>query len=93
MDWAKFARCRGADPAMFFPVNGSYHKVEKLKAYCEPCPVREQCAEWGIRHEHLGVWGGLSGKDRELIRRERGIQCSTPGANALNAYWEELQRA
>ena len=91
MDWAKFARCRGTDPDMFFPVKGSNHKIAKLKAYCEPCPVREQCAEWGIHHEILGVWGGLSGRDRELIRRERGISIQAPGAWALTEYFAGVQ--
>jgi len=33
----------------------------------------QECAEWGIRNERFGIWGGLSAVERKRIRRQRGI--------------------
>jgi hypothetical protein len=40
---------------------------------CKMCQHSSDCAEWGIRKEAWGVWGGLTPYDREKIRKSRGI--------------------
>jgi hypothetical protein len=40
--WHALAKCRWADPALFFPERGSHRPVEAL-AYCEGCSVRSEC--------------------------------------------------
>jgi hypothetical protein len=44
------------------------------KSICNRCPHRRECAEWGIFKEHYGIWGGLTLRERQQIRRERGIK-------------------
>jgi WhiB family redox-sensing transcriptional regulator len=45
---------------------------------CEPCPIREECLEWAIRHEQYGVWGGKTEWQRRVLRKERNILLRTP---------------
>lgn len=39
------------------------------KKICESCNHSAECAEWGIKYESHGVWGGLSPADRRNFRR------------------------
>jgi hypothetical protein len=44
------------------------------KSICHRCSHRTECAEWGIRKEHYGIWGGLTLRERQVIRRQKGIR-------------------
>ena len=69
--WMDDARCRGMDPAIFFPerakpgTNGS-EITNEARAVCSRCPVVEQCRQyarsgpWG----RFGVWGGETERQR-----------------------------
>jgi WhiB family redox-sensing transcriptional regulator len=69
--WMLNAKCRGVDPASFFPSDGS--GVEAAQHVCATCPVRVECLEYALenRIEH-GVWGGASERERRRIMRRRG---------------------
>jgi len=70
--WKSLARCRGVDPEVFHP-NPDEDGAD-AKAICALCPVREPCLEHAIaRREKLGVWGGLTERERrrEIRRRRR----------------------
>lgn len=42
------------------------------KQICASCPYQVECAEWAIaKHETLGIWGGLTPRERADIRRAR----------------------
>jgi len=41
---------------------------------CNRCPHRSECAEWGIAKEYFGIWGGLTLRQRQVIRSQRGIR-------------------
>lgn len=42
------------------------------KQICSGCPYRVECAEWAIdKGETLGVWGGLTPRERADIKRAR----------------------
>lgn len=70
LPWASQARCRGLDPEMFFPVRGE--ATAATKATCDACPVRGQCLEYALdAPERLGVWGGLSERQRRPLRAAR----------------------
>jgi hypothetical protein len=43
------------------------------KSICNRCPHRIECAEWGIEKERFGIWGGLTERARQLIRKEKNI--------------------
>ena len=40
---------------------------------CKKCSHATDCAEWGIKKEKWGVWGGLTPQERVKIRRRRKI--------------------
>jgi len=69
--WMEHGNCRGiSNPSVFCPREGASHK--QAKAICSDCPVRSECLEHALVHnERFGVWGGLSGRERERIRKVR----------------------
>lgn len=69
--WQARGLCRGVEPDAFFPPSG-VNVPPEVRALCGRCPVLTQCREWAIaRPECTGVWGGLTDRQRKLIRRER----------------------
>ena len=39
---------------------------------CGRCPVRGDCLDWALTHkEPLGIWGGLTARERHLILRKQ----------------------
>jgi hypothetical protein len=62
------------NPDFFFPEKGErvdIHKsINRVKAVCMGCVVRLSCLEAGLA-EKDGIWGGLSGRERRIIRRRR----------------------
>ena len=76
--WMLRARCRGDDPAVFFPSDGV--GVEIARRLCAECDVRVECLEYALRHriDH-GVWGGCSERERRRILRRRRQEAMAPG--------------
>jgi WhiB family redox-sensing transcriptional regulator len=69
--WREAPLCRQTDPELFFPGKGE--SCEPPKRVCQVCPVRAECLDHAIRHrETVGVWGGLSPRQRREITREHG---------------------
>jgi WhiB family transcriptional regulator, redox-sensing transcriptional regulator len=72
-EWQLLARCRGADPSMFFHGDGErglsrQRRERKAKQFCAPCPVRIQCLLYSLRfHEPYGVWGGVAERERHRM--------------------------
>jgi Transcription factor WhiB len=80
--WQERAKCRGRDPALFFPGVGQHVLGAKAKAVCRGedgasmCPVIEECGDYGQQvGERQGIWGGCSEKDwrwvQWVVRRRR----------------------
>jgi hypothetical protein len=68
--WIKQAACAGTDTSVFFTVSGA--STEPAKAICADCPVRTECLEYALQNDSLvGVWGGLSRRQRVSINRQR----------------------
>jgi WhiB family transcriptional regulator, redox-sensing transcriptional regulator len=64
--WADGA-CYGLDPELFHPERGA--STSNARAVCAACAVRPDCLRWAItNHEHFGVWGGTSERERRRIR-------------------------
>ena len=55
--------------------DGTSNSVEMLmaKSICNRCPHRIECAEWGVEKERYGIWGGLTEKQRRLVRQQQNI--------------------
>jgi len=70
--WREFARCRGVDPEVFYPVSDDDDAADEAKSICALCPVREPCLEYALStREKNGVWGGLTERERRRVLRRR----------------------
>ncbi|MBI4728650.1 MAG: WhiB family transcriptional regulator [Acidobacteria bacterium] len=72
------ARCRGADPNLFFAPNHAEKKEEReereatAKGLCGECPARGACLDFALAtREPHGVWGGLTEIERRAILAKR----------------------
>jgi WhiB family redox-sensing transcriptional regulator len=88
-EWHEQANCRGVgktpggDGRLFFPNRGESAGIAGV-VYCSTCPVAEICLDHGLRHEHSGIWGGTSERQRRVIRKERGITVTTTLATPIH---------
>jgi WhiB family transcriptional regulator, redox-sensing transcriptional regulator len=70
--WQTHAECRGADPDLFFPTQGE--ATAPAKAVCAACPVRIDCLEYAMSNRiTFGIWGGMSERERQRLRRQRRL--------------------
>jgi WhiB family redox-sensing transcriptional regulator len=68
LTWQQEALCAQTGADFFFPEPGS--SVRDAKRICALCPIRSACLEHALTHdERFGVWGGLSEKERQALRR------------------------
>lgn len=58
------------DPEKRSGVRADYDSAKRV---CNFCLHKTDCAEWGIRNEIHGVWGGLTPQERSEIRKRRKI--------------------
>lgn len=70
--------CAQVGGDLFFPDKENEGKMVRLsiasaKSICRGCQHITECAEWGIRKERHGIWGGLTDGDRRKIRKQRRI--------------------
>lgn len=71
--WRSHAACAGQDTDDWFPARGA--SLRHLRAICDACPVKTECAEFALEHRiPEGVFGGLSAKQRRRILRDRGVE-------------------
>lgn len=68
-DWRALGACRGKDPTLWYPSRGE--SCSEAKAICHECPVELSCREYALDNlETIGIWGGLSERERKRIRRD-----------------------
>jgi WhiB family transcriptional regulator, redox-sensing transcriptional regulator len=69
--WMDRARCRDADPDVFFPPKGG--AVGPARSICADCPVTDECLTYALsftdEHDGGGVWAGTSRRERAALRR------------------------
>lgn len=68
MSWADHARCRDADPNLFFGEGGGTAQ-HAIHVYCNHCPVRIECLNDALATEtagrlRYGVRGGMTPQER-----------------------------
>ncbi|WP_437049152.1 WhiB family transcriptional regulator [Streptomyces sp. enrichment culture] len=70
-DWQEEALCAQTGGDFFFPEPGS--SVREAKRICALCPIRPACLDYALANdERFGVWGGLSERERLMLRRAGG---------------------
>lgn len=73
--WEAYGLCRQVDPELWFPKEGG--SPEPAKRICASCPVMLECRAFSVPRELFGVWGGLTEKERRVLRgRVRPIPLS-----------------
>lgn len=69
-DWRAIAECRDSSPALFFLEKGEV--IGDAVGICLACPVRAECLSYALNTSQMvGIWGGLSDKQRRNIRNGR----------------------
>jgi hypothetical protein len=74
--------CFGKPVSWFFPDTrtvGITKNARMALNICAECSVKQECAEYALKWELHGIWGGLTERQRKVIRNERGIMLETPG--------------
>ena len=68
VDWTARARCRGTDADTFF-VRSLPEARDALKL-CNRCAVQQECLDYAVEEDiDLGVWGGLTERQRRAYAR------------------------
>lgn len=74
LPWADRARCVEVDPEIFFADHGQSGITAAARQVCRGCEVRGACLEHALADPGLqGVWGGLTARERQDLRRDRRI--------------------
>lgn len=69
-EWVRSAACRELDTNLFYPTSG--RRPTEALAVCAECPVRNDCLEYALNnHQHWGVWGGMTERQRFAEKRRR----------------------
>lgn len=67
-DWWDYALCAEVGGDLFFPERGG--SGTKAKRICARCEVTQECGRWALDNDiRIGVWGGMSERERRKIRR------------------------
>lgn len=76
MTWRHSAACRGMDANLFHeekPYNWTKKQLAAAKKVCASCPVSQECLNYAIENKlSLGVWGGMTYKERLAVRKTNG---------------------
>lgn len=75
-EWESEGLCRlQPDKEIFFPETTGTPWL--AKAVCRRCPVRRQCLATALeRSEPIGVWGGLTTRERHKLVKRRSMMAS-----------------
>lgn len=73
--------CAETDPELFFPQEGldfsgknisKYVNLSAAKKICESCPLKIPCLQYALENTEIGVWGGTTEEQRNLLRKKIG---------------------
>lgn len=79
-DWHRHAACKGLthlffathdpDESLGDNISDSFGLTKRARAVCATCPVRAECLTYAMDNsERHGVWGGMSVKERQRLRK------------------------
>ena len=75
IDWTSRARCRGLDAEAFF--QRSLSDARDAIKVCNACTVRQECLDYAVDEQiEVGVWGGLTERQRRAYARRRWAEAS-----------------
>jgi len=71
-EWIQEANCKGTNTRTFFIYREDKNQRQRREAayqVCRTCDVRQECLDYAIVNQEVGIWGGTTDKDRRLLRR------------------------
>lgn len=83
--WIEDANCKDAPTSIFFPseelANPARYResAQEARSYCETCSVQQQCLNYALRNETVGIWGGMTARQRQKERTIRNMKIATDG--------------
>lgn len=67
--------CAEVDSELFFPEREPGKATfQQAKSICSKCIHKTECLEWAITNFEWGIWGGTTEKQRQKMRRKRGLK-------------------
>jgi hypothetical protein len=85
LSWQPLGACYGLyyeiDVDIWFPpenpggpkegrgVSGEKDRVRRAKKICKDCPVKQECLEYAIATDCVGIWGGMDTNERRAYAR------------------------
>src|SRR5690606_28769714 len=70
--WHAQAACAGTPAEWWFPTAGDAEAIDKARAVCAGCPVRQACLDHALAAEpRYGVWAGTTVGERQRLRARR----------------------
>jgi len=95
VSWRNRASCFGLDPNLFHeekPYHWPKAQLERAKAICATCPVTDECRDYAIEnHIVVGVYGGLTYRQRMIYRQATGVVIKRGKRNAPLAHGTEAR--
>lgn len=61
----------------------SQENYKEAREICKRCDHIVECAEWGIKYESYGMWGGLTPADRAKARRKVSVTIQSPSYRTI----------
>lgn len=66
--------CREVGGDWWFPTAGNLTPENRMAiAICNSCIHKQECTEWAIANQEIGIWGGTTENYRIIASRQRGI--------------------
>jgi WhiB family redox-sensing transcriptional regulator len=82
--------CAQTDPDEWFPEVGQYKST--AMELCRSCPVIRECGDFAIWYfQDYGIWGGMSARERDLIRQKMRIRRRPGDRQGLDQFVEHSQ--
>ena len=65
--------CAQVDPELFFPENAleALHNIKLVRPICTACEFRNPCLAYALEHKEEGIWGGMTERERNQLRRRK----------------------
>ena len=67
--------CATTDPEIFFPERDgkgfNKYAITEAKKMCNSCPYKLACLIWATDNREIGIWGGMTAKERRAYRKLR----------------------
>jgi WhiB family redox-sensing transcriptional regulator len=84
--WMIDAACTLVDPDTMFP-DRTAAQIERAKTVCRRCTVRADCLEYATDiGDDIGVYGGLTGDERQALRRKGRRTQATVTVHGATGY-------